>query len=350
MHRSRFTKPGDYISLELAGFPVLIILGKDRIARAFHNVCRHRAYTITKKPIGSSLVLGCRYHGWSYDTMGNLVKAPQFDGIEGFNKSENGLFKIHTCTDRAGFIHINLDAGESLQAPSCEDLVGHAAEHDITAKSRWLTGWELCGAFNWKTIGKLILSTSTYKQGRLILASGASDRTGIGTPSPSSASASVMEFLLSVFRGPGFAVDGCHTFLADPTTVILVFPYSNIWATMTGLPVSASETTIRCDIFSRDGLSLPPATEEALKLYTASQAQALQHLYDVVKSIRPTEEPAQVSLLKEHLRLERLAGCEIFPGRREEGRSEGFCKAEKRMFPCNSPRNVIGKADNSSVQ
>jgi phenylpropionate dioxygenase-like ring-hydroxylating dioxygenase large terminal subunit len=60
--------------MELAEFPILIILGKDHIIRAFHNVCRHRAYTITKKPAGSSLVLGCRYHGWSYDTKGNLVK------------------------------------------------------------------------------------------------------------------------------------------------------------------------------------------------------------------------------------------------------------------------------------
>lgn len=131
----------------------MIILGKDHIARAFHNVCRHRAYTITKKPAGSSLVLGCRYHGWSYDTKGNLVKAPQFDGIEGFDKSENGLFKIQTCTDRAGFIHMNLDAGGSHHAPSLEDLVSFGGEYGISASSKWLTGWEMGGAFNWKTIG-----------------------------------------------------------------------------------------------------------------------------------------------------------------------------------------------------
>lgn len=101
-HSSNFAKRGDYISFEIANFPILIILGKDNIIRAFHNVCRHRAYTITKKPSGSSLILGCRYHGWSYDTKGNLVKAPQFDGIDGFDKSDNGLFKIHTCTDRSG--------------------------------------------------------------------------------------------------------------------------------------------------------------------------------------------------------------------------------------------------------
>ncbi|KAF1995060.1 ISP domain-containing protein [Amniculicola lignicola CBS 123094] len=150
-HRSRFTKPGDYISFDLAGFPIIIILGKDRITRAFHNVCRHRAYTITKKSSGSSLVLGCRYHGWSYDTKGSLVKAPQFDGLDGFDKSENGLFKIRTCTDRGGFVHINLNAGADLELPDCEQIVKFANEYGITSDGKWLAGWESSGGFNWKT-------------------------------------------------------------------------------------------------------------------------------------------------------------------------------------------------------
>lgn len=153
-HRSRFNKPGDYISLDFAGFPILVILGKDQIIRTFHNVCRHRAYTITKKAAGSSLVLGCRYHGWSYDTKGSLIKAPQFDGIEGFERSENGLFRVHTCIDRAGFVHINMTAGRIDHAPEYEGTDGFAFDHGISARNKWLTGWELNGgAFNWKTIG-----------------------------------------------------------------------------------------------------------------------------------------------------------------------------------------------------
>lgn len=41
-HRSNFKKAGDYRSFEPAGFPILIILGKDNVLRGFHNVCRHR--------------------------------------------------------------------------------------------------------------------------------------------------------------------------------------------------------------------------------------------------------------------------------------------------------------------
>jgi phenylpropionate dioxygenase-like ring-hydroxylating dioxygenase large terminal subunit len=172
LHRSRFIKPGDYVSLEVAGFPILLILGQDNIVRAFHNVCRHRAYTITKKAAGSSLVLGCRYHGWSYNSKGDLLKvlslpmptlrnsalkfhhqAPHFDGVEGFNKSDNSLFKIHTCIDRSGFIHINLDAGPLRHAPDCEVLGGFAAKHGISVSSKWITGWETDRDFNWKTVG-----------------------------------------------------------------------------------------------------------------------------------------------------------------------------------------------------
>jgi nitrite reductase/ring-hydroxylating ferredoxin subunit len=58
MHSSRFTKAGDYFRINIAGFPILLIQGKDGTVQAFHNICRHRAYPIVDKKSGSSLVLG----------------------------------------------------------------------------------------------------------------------------------------------------------------------------------------------------------------------------------------------------------------------------------------------------
>lgn len=81
-------------------------------------------------------------------------QAPQFDGIEGFDKSQNGLFKIRTCTNRGGFIHINLDASHFNHAPDCEKLVDFSAGYGLSPSSKWLTGWESGGGFNWKTVGK----------------------------------------------------------------------------------------------------------------------------------------------------------------------------------------------------
>ncbi|KAJ4294514.1 hypothetical protein N0V90_008205 [Kalmusia sp. IMI 367209] len=311
-HRSRFNKPGDYISFELAGFPILLILGKDKIARAFHNVCRHRAYTVTKRPAGSSLVLGCRYHGWSYDTKGKLVKAPQFDGIEGFDRSENSLFAIQTCTDRQGFVHINLDAGRKVHAPDLEDFLDFSGQHGISPDSKWLTGWELSGAFNWKTIG-------------------ASDRTGIGTPTTSPSSPSSFSSILSVFYPPILSTTPYHTFVLSFPTVIFIFPASAHFATATALPVSPASTTIKIDIFTTGpATSLSPPAKQILESFFLAYLGRLETHYDAHKYIRYEHgEPKQLPLLKEHLRHERLKGREMYPGRPRVGNSEGFCRAEK---------------------
>ena len=145
------TKPGAYQSFDIAGFPIFLIRGKDNQFRAFHNVCRHRAYTITRKETGASTVLGCRYHGWSYDTTGKLVKAPQFDDVPGFNKSENSLFEIHTRTTDHGHVFVNLNAEEPTSFDS--STLAILDEFSVAARlgaSEWVTGQTLTANFNWK--------------------------------------------------------------------------------------------------------------------------------------------------------------------------------------------------------
>ncbi|KAI9375852.1 Rieske [2Fe-2S] iron-sulfur domain-containing protein [Aspergillus egyptiacus] len=93
-HKTRLPTPGTYQTFTLASFPILLITGKDNAIRAFHNVCRHRAYPVTRKESGCSAVLRCRYHGWSYNSQGELIRAPHFDGVEGFERGVNGLFEI----------------------------------------------------------------------------------------------------------------------------------------------------------------------------------------------------------------------------------------------------------------
>ena len=151
-HRAQFSKPGAYQSFDVAGFPLFLIRGKDSQIRAFHNVCRHRAYTITRKETGASTVLGCKYHGWSYDTYGRLVKAPQFDDVPGFDKSENSLFEIHAQTTDHGWIFVNLNASEpaALSASSVSELKAFAGSAGVGPTSTWITGRTLTGAFNWK--------------------------------------------------------------------------------------------------------------------------------------------------------------------------------------------------------
>lgn len=148
---SRFHKPGDYRTFEIAGFSFILILGKDKHLRAFHNVCRHRAYAVTRKESGSSTVLGCRYHGWSYDTNGKLIKAPEFEGVKGFDKDMNGLWEVRTSI-RDSMVFVNFDATEDVRNFDLEVPENWIVNSKI-AELGWVGGWKLDGNFNWKLAG-----------------------------------------------------------------------------------------------------------------------------------------------------------------------------------------------------
>src|SRR2546423_2467011 len=74
-HICRFQNPGTYCKFNVATYPIFLILSKDGVIRGFHNVCRHRGFPVVLKDTGSSAVIGCGYHGWSYNSKGELVKA-----------------------------------------------------------------------------------------------------------------------------------------------------------------------------------------------------------------------------------------------------------------------------------
>ncbi|HZU42166.1 MAG TPA: Rieske (2Fe-2S) protein, partial [Terriglobales bacterium] len=61
-------QPGQFITTELAGEPIVVIRGKDGVLRGFFNVCRHHAAAVVTEPCGHATVLRCPYHGWSYAT------------------------------------------------------------------------------------------------------------------------------------------------------------------------------------------------------------------------------------------------------------------------------------------
>jgi len=73
-HSNRFRETGMYYRYYVGTYPIFLILSKDGIIRGFHNICRHRGFPVVSKNEGCSTVIGCRYHGWSYNSKGELVK------------------------------------------------------------------------------------------------------------------------------------------------------------------------------------------------------------------------------------------------------------------------------------
>ena len=109
------------------GWNFFLIRDKDGNINAFHNICRHRGHPVTTKATGSSTVLACRFHGWSYLPNGDLHKAREYYNLPDFNPKQHGLFKIHTHVTAQGFIFVNFDARET-PAVSFEEQFGEDFE------------------------------------------------------------------------------------------------------------------------------------------------------------------------------------------------------------------------------
>ncbi|KAK5551796.1 hypothetical protein LTR46_010153 [Exophiala xenobiotica] len=110
---ARFQKAGDYLTMEMFGWNFFLIRDKEGRINVFHNICRHRGHPVIQKTDGSSTVLACRFHGWSYLPNGELHKAREYNELADFDPKAHSLFKIHTHVTPQGFIFVNFDARET---------------------------------------------------------------------------------------------------------------------------------------------------------------------------------------------------------------------------------------------
>ncbi|KAL2828177.1 Rieske [2Fe-2S] iron-sulfur domain-containing protein [Aspergillus cavernicola] len=248
LHLTRFQKtPGTYQTLTIATTPIFLVLGKDLTLRAFHNVCRHRAYpVVSRKESGVAMVLGCRYHGWSYNTVGELVKAPFFldkEGkrVGGFEKGENGLFAIRVWVSGRGFVFGNLGVekgrGVGMGMRGDEEdvqievgpLDGFAERNGIGIGrgGGWIAGGVVEGRFNWKIacINKVRKQLLRDQE----------------SPPPS-----LLQRTLHYFQQHQ-PPDSFHIF---PNTFIYTIPSSGYWISLSFRPSSEKTTSIRYNVYS----------------------------------------------------------------------------------------------------
>ena len=109
-------EPGDYRTVEVGSYSVIVVRDDDEQVRAWHNVCRHRGARILTDQQGSVGNIVCGYHKWTYGVDGRLVHAgqqpPSFDpGCFGLKpvhvRTVTGLVYICLATEPpADFDHI----------------------------------------------------------------------------------------------------------------------------------------------------------------------------------------------------------------------------------------------------
>lgn len=99
--------PGDYKAMDAVGMPVLINRDKTGVARAFLNVCSHRAAPVAAEGHGNCPRFTCKYHGWTYGQDGRLIGVAEASTFGEIDKSTHGLRQL-PCEERAGMIFVCL--------------------------------------------------------------------------------------------------------------------------------------------------------------------------------------------------------------------------------------------------
>jgi p-cumate 2,3-dioxygenase subunit alpha len=110
-HESEISKPGDFVTRDVGGRPLLLARDMKGAAGAFINVCPHRGNIVVREKAGNSRVFTCFYHAWSFDTQGSLVGVPVDDAYsDAFDRSELGLPRVPRFESYRGLMFVCFDA------------------------------------------------------------------------------------------------------------------------------------------------------------------------------------------------------------------------------------------------
>lgn len=149
-------QPGSFVTLDLAGEPLLVARGRDRTLRAFYNVCRHRGTAVAEEACGTAVRFQCPYHAWIYDLDGRLLRAKHMEDIGDFSLEAFRLAAVR-CATWCGWVFVSLD--DDPAAPGLGDWMGDFAAHhasmgrDFTSLRR-AARLEYDVAANWKIVAE----------------------------------------------------------------------------------------------------------------------------------------------------------------------------------------------------
>ena len=116
-HESQIANPGDYLTVDIAGRPLIAVRADDGSVRVLMNRCAHKGARVVSATRGNTgRFFRCPYHGWAYKTDGSLLAIPLKKGYEGTGlehcESARGLTAVANVATHRGFIFAKLsDAG-----------------------------------------------------------------------------------------------------------------------------------------------------------------------------------------------------------------------------------------------
>lgn len=124
-HESEVPEPGDFVTRSVGMRPIILIRDLAGELRVLFNACTHEGSLVCRVARGQARALQCFFHGWTFDTRGELVGIPGSDGYGGsFDPADYGLRRPGKVDSYRGFVFMNPDA----QAPDLPEYLGRACE------------------------------------------------------------------------------------------------------------------------------------------------------------------------------------------------------------------------------
>ena len=143
-------QPGQYVTTDIAGEPIVIVRGNDGVLRAFFNVCRHHAAAVMTEPEGKAAQLRCPYHGWTYSLEGELKGTPDFSGDCNFDRSKNSLLPLDLATwENWGFVKLGGSSAMKLDQFLTTSLIKQIAPLELN-NLHWFERRHYDFDCNWK--------------------------------------------------------------------------------------------------------------------------------------------------------------------------------------------------------
>jgi phenylpropionate dioxygenase-like ring-hydroxylating dioxygenase large terminal subunit len=140
--------PGDYVTCELAGEPIVVLRDRASCLRAMSNVCLHRMSTLLQGR-GTTSTIVCPYHAWTYNLDGSLRGAPAMLQNEAFCKDAYTLPNIR-CEEWLGWVFVCLNPDAVPVAERLADVEAMVAGYDMTNYTEtfyeehvWETNWKV---------------------------------------------------------------------------------------------------------------------------------------------------------------------------------------------------------------
>ena len=159
-HRSIIAAPGDFVTHDLSGVPLLVVRREDGGLEAFLNVCRHRGTRVEGAPRGNKRAFSCPYHGWTYGKGGQLSIVPHERGFDCIDKASRGLVPVPVA-EAGGLVFVlpgaagetTLDAARWID-PLAADLAHYGLDRGAVVCERRTTR-----AMSWKLGIDIFLET-----------------------------------------------------------------------------------------------------------------------------------------------------------------------------------------------